>query len=84
MKELSKAVDPKLCDQQAEFRSNRSCADQIVSLRKIIEQSLEWEHPGQEEKGKSKKHLDAGCIGKASVTRYDLEQCRQSSLESRA
>lgn len=38
----SYAVDPKLRDQQAEFRSNILCADQIARLRIIIEQSLEW------------------------------------------
>ena len=39
------AVDPQLRDQQAGFRRNRSCADQIASLRIIIEQSLEWNSP---------------------------------------
>ena len=39
------AVDPQLRDQQAEFRRNRSFADQIASLRIIIEQSLEWNSP---------------------------------------
>eukprot|EP00105_Crassostrea_gigas_P045654 XP_019929802.1 PREDICTED: uncharacterized protein LOC109620909 [Crassostrea gigas] len=39
---MSKAVDPKLCDQQAGFRSNRSCANQIASLRFKLKQSLEW------------------------------------------
>lgn len=39
------AVDPKLRDQQAEFRSNILCADQIASLRIIIQQSLEWKSP---------------------------------------
>ena len=39
------AVDPQLGDQQAIFRRNRSCADQIASLRIIIEQSLEWNSP---------------------------------------
>jgi hypothetical protein len=29
-------------DQQTGFRQNRSCADQIASLRIIIEQSIEW------------------------------------------
>lgn len=67
MKELSKAVDPKLCDQQAGLRSNRLCADQIFSLRKIIEQSLEWEYPGQEEKGTFKKLVDAVCRGRSAA-----------------
>ena len=39
------AVDPQLRDQQAGFRRNRSCADQIASLIIIIEQSLEWNSP---------------------------------------
>nr|XP_034322453.1 uncharacterized protein LOC117688477 [Crassostrea gigas] len=39
---MSKAVDPKLCDQQAGFRSNISCANQIASLRFKLKQSLEW------------------------------------------
>ena len=43
--ERMKAVDPKLRDQQAGFRRNRSCADQIASLRIIVEQSLEWNSP---------------------------------------
>nr|KAG5694373.1 hypothetical protein BaRGS_002227 [Batillaria attramentaria] len=34
-----------LRDQQASFRKNRSCADQIASLRIIVEQSLEWNSP---------------------------------------
>jgi len=33
---IKDAVDPKLRDQQAGFRRNRSCADQIASLRIII------------------------------------------------
>ena len=36
------AVDPKLREQQAGFRRNRSCTDQIASLRIIVEQSTEW------------------------------------------
>ncbi|KAI0216279.1 hypothetical protein LSAT2_031691, partial [Lamellibrachia satsuma] len=35
-------VDPTLRDQQAGFRQNRSCLDQIATLRIIVEQSLEW------------------------------------------
>ena len=38
-------VDPKLRDQQAGFRQNRSCTDQIATLRIIVEQSLEWNSP---------------------------------------
>ena len=39
---MKDTVDAKLRDQQAGFRSNRSCTDQITTLRIIIEQSLEW------------------------------------------
>jgi hypothetical protein len=39
---LSKAVDEKLREQQAGFRKDQSCTDQIAALRIIIEQSLEW------------------------------------------
>ena len=42
---MKEAVDLKLRDQQAGFRRNRSCADQIASLRIIGEQSLEWNSP---------------------------------------
>ena len=45
LERMKEAVDPKLRDQQAGFRRNRSCADQIASLRIIVEQSLEWKHP---------------------------------------
>jgi hypothetical protein len=36
------AVDERLREEQAGFRPNRSCTDQIASLRIIVEQSLEW------------------------------------------
>ena len=36
------AGDPKLRDQHAGFHRNRSCVDQIGSLRIIVEQSNEW------------------------------------------
>nr|XP_006821756.1 PREDICTED: uncharacterized protein LOC102803864 [Saccoglossus kowalevskii] len=39
---MKDAVDPHLRDEQAGFRSGRSCADQIATLRIILEQSLEW------------------------------------------
>ena len=42
---MKEVVDPKLRDQQAGFRRNRSCADQIASLRIIVEQSLESTPP---------------------------------------
>ena len=45
LERMKEAVDPKLRDQQAGFWRNRSCADQIASLRTIMEQSLEWNSP---------------------------------------
>ena len=45
LERMKEAVDPKLRDQQAGFRRNRSCADQIASLRSIVEQSLELNSP---------------------------------------
>jgi len=45
LERMKEAVDPMLRDQQAGFRKNRSCADQIASLRIIVEQSLEWNSP---------------------------------------
>nr|KAG5693732.1 hypothetical protein BaRGS_002115 [Batillaria attramentaria] len=45
LERMREAVDPTLRDQQAGFRRNRSCADQIASLRIIVEQSLEWNSP---------------------------------------
>ena len=45
LERMKEAVDTKLRNQQAGFRRNRSCADQIASLRIIMEQSLEWNSP---------------------------------------
>ena len=45
LERMKEAVDPKLQDQQAGFRQNRSCAYQIASLRTIVEQSLRWNSP---------------------------------------
>ena len=42
LERLKTAVDKKLRDHQAGFRKERSCIDQITTLRIIIEQSLEW------------------------------------------
>jgi hypothetical protein len=38
---LLKAVDEKQREQQAGFRKDRSCTDQIAALQIIIEQSVE-------------------------------------------
>ncbi|GFR61508.1 endonuclease-reverse transcriptase [Elysia marginata] len=42
---IKAATDPKLRDEQAGFRSNRSTTDQIATLTIIVEQSLEWNSP---------------------------------------
>ena len=42
---MNDAVDPQLRDNQAGFRKNRPCTDQIATLRIIIEQSIEWNSP---------------------------------------
>ena len=42
LNKLKDIVDQKLRDNQAGFRKNRSCVDQITTLRLIVEQSLEW------------------------------------------
>jgi len=39
---MKAAVDNQLRYQQAGFRKDRSCTDQIATLRIIVEQSLEW------------------------------------------
>ena len=45
LERMKQATDDKLRDNQAGFRKNRSCTDQIASLRIIIEQSIEWRSP---------------------------------------
>jgi hypothetical protein len=45
LERMKRAVDSKLRNQQAGFHRNRSCADQIVCLRTIVKQSLEWNSP---------------------------------------
>ena len=42
LERLRSAVDGSLRDHQAGFRQARSCADQIATLRIIVEQSIEW------------------------------------------
>ncbi|VDP87756.1 unnamed protein product [Schistosoma mattheei] len=39
---MKDSVDAQLRDQQAGFRKDRSCTDQITTLRVIVEQSIEW------------------------------------------
>ncbi|RUS88821.1 hypothetical protein EGW08_003451 [Elysia chlorotica] len=45
LERLKTALDKKLREEQAGFRQERSCTDQIATLRIIIEQSLEWQSP---------------------------------------
>jgi hypothetical protein len=45
LERMKETVDTMLRDEQAGFRSNRSCTDQICTLRIIIEQSNEWNSP---------------------------------------
>ena len=42
---MQKAVDVRLRENQAGFRSNRGCVDQIFSLRVLIEKCLEFQIP---------------------------------------
>ena len=39
---ISAITDPLLRKEQAGFRKGRSCADQIFTLRQVVEQSNEW------------------------------------------
>lgn len=43
LQRLKKEVDKLLRDEQASFRQERSCIDQIATLRIIIEQTIEWQ-----------------------------------------
>ena len=45
LERLKNGLDTKLRDEQAGFRKGKSCADQIATLRIIVEQSLEWNSP---------------------------------------
>ena len=40
---MKDAIDHELRDEQAGFRKERSCTDQIATLRIIMEQSIEWQ-----------------------------------------
>lgn len=42
LERLKETTDAVLRDEQAGFRQNRSCTDQISTLRIIVEQSIEW------------------------------------------
>ena len=41
LERMKDALDGRLRDEQAEFRKERSCCDQIAALRIIVEQTLE-------------------------------------------
>ncbi|VDP35612.1 unnamed protein product [Schistosoma curassoni] len=42
LKRMKDVVDAKLRDRETGFRKDRSCTDQITTLRIIVEQSVEW------------------------------------------
>ncbi|VDQ14147.1 unnamed protein product [Trichobilharzia regenti] len=42
LERIKRALDEELRPEQAGFRRNKSCIDQIAALRIIIRQSLEW------------------------------------------
>ncbi|VDP81306.1 unnamed protein product, partial [Schistosoma mattheei] len=42
LNQMKDAVEAQLQDSQAGFRKDRSCTDEIVTLRIIVEQSVEW------------------------------------------
>lgn len=43
LQRMKEEIDSKLRDEQAGFRQERSCVDQIATLRIIIEQTIEWQ-----------------------------------------
>ncbi len=43
LERIQNALDNKLRTEQAGFRKEKSCTDQIATLRIIIEQTLEWQ-----------------------------------------
>ena len=45
LERIKRQVDKKLRQEQAGFRPERSCGDQIATLRIIVEQSVEWNSP---------------------------------------
>ncbi|XP_043943589.1 uncharacterized protein LOC122815288, partial [Protopterus annectens] len=45
LERIKDTTDKKLREEQAGFRKNRSCIDQIATLRIIVEQSVEWNSP---------------------------------------
>ena len=45
LERMKNPIDNVLRDEQAGFRKKRSCADQIATLRIIVEQSIKWQSP---------------------------------------
>ena len=43
LERMKDAIDKELRDEQAGFRKERSCTDQIATLRVIVEQTIEWQ-----------------------------------------
>ena len=45
LERMKKSIDQKFRDEQAGFRKERSCTDQIATLRGIVEQTMELQTP---------------------------------------
>ncbi|PIO69439.1 hypothetical protein TELCIR_08733 [Teladorsagia circumcincta] len=45
LRRLRSAIDGRLREEQAGYRSGRSCCEQVFTLRTIIEQCVEYRHP---------------------------------------
>ncbi|VDO69924.1 unnamed protein product [Schistosoma mattheei] len=43
LKQMKDSVNVQLRDQQVSFRMDRSCTNQITTLRIIVEQSIRWD-----------------------------------------
>jgi len=43
LERMKDAIDKRLREEQAGFRKERSCTDQIATLRNIVEQTIEWQ-----------------------------------------
>ena len=45
LERIKMTLDKELREEQAGFRTGRSCKDQIATLRIVVEQSIEWQSP---------------------------------------
>nr|KAG5713136.1 hypothetical protein BaRGS_007663 [Batillaria attramentaria] len=78
---MKDVLDKTLRDEQAGFRKERSCTDQIANLRVIVEQSIEWQSPLYVCFIESRRLLTAW-IDKQSGTSFSTTAYHQSSLTS--